>query len=121
TEKRVPQEVFLLPTDQLAILVGRLWAGDGYIEQAGQQSYFATSSPWLAADMQLLLTRLGIVSRVTKKQFRYRAEIEQEPKTGYTVHLLGYESKLRFLESVGPHILGKEQAVAEVRSRLTSG
>jgi len=121
TEKRVPQEVFFLPTEQLAILAGRLWAGDGYIEQAGQQSYFATSSPGLAADMQLLLTRLGIVSRVTKKHFRYRADTGQAPKTGYTVHLLGYESKLRFLETVGPHLVGKEQAVAECYSRLTTG
>jgi DNA polymerase III subunit alpha len=120
-QKKVPDEVFELSEDQIALVIGRMWAGDGYIEKAGQQSYFATSSGRLAADMQMLLTRLGIVSRVTRKLFRYRPDQTNEGKTGYTVHLLDYESKLRFLQAVGRHIVGKEDAVSEALERLNHG
>ncbi len=118
TEKFVPPVAKCLDPLQTAILVGRMWAGDGYVEKPGQQSYYATSSETLACDVQHLLLRLGIVSRVTKKSFAYCRNGRPNPKTGWTVHLIGSESKSLFLRLVGPHIVGKQSAITAMRNRL---
>ena len=87
TEKEVPAAAFTLNDECLEILLGRMWAGDGFIAGTGTNHvpFYATSSKRLARDVQLLLLRLGIQSGLHTKQFRYRDAF----KTGYTVHLIG--------------------------------
>jgi len=120
TKKKLPEEANRLGKDQTALLLGRLWAGDGYVEETGQQSYYATSSQELAFDVQYLLRRLGIVSRVTEKTFRYTYKGIEKPRIGFTVHLVGYESCISFLNIVGPHIVGKGLSVERAKQRLCS-
>ncbi|MGE0609309.1 MAG: DNA polymerase III subunit alpha [Pirellulales bacterium] len=112
SQKCVPAFCHALREEDLELFIGRLWAGDGFVGAPGQIPYYATSSPCLAGDVQALLTRLRIVSRVTKKSFRYRYRGEARERTGYTVHLLGREAIDRFLSHVAPHALGREQQVA---------
>ena len=121
TEKKVPEAAIGLPNHQIAILLGRLWAGDGYVEKPGQQSYFATSSRQLAQDVRHLLLRLGVCSSLKKKAFVFDGGERVHPNCGWTVHLLGYESRVTFLTLVGPHIVGKQTSVAEARTRLRCG
>src|SRR5207249_2637674 len=82
TEKRVPEQVFRLCDSDLELLLGRLWSGDGFVSNVEQHvPFYATSSPQLAEDVQLLLLRLGIVSGIHEKSFPYRGT----SKAGFTV------------------------------------
>lgn len=117
TDKSVPQEVFELCDDNIALFLGRLWSGDGFIANKTQAvPYYATSSPQLARDVQDLLLRLGILSGVHEKSFKYRGQ----RRPGYTVHLFGLGMRERFLEVIGPHIITRDSAVADLRSALES-
>jgi DNA polymerase-3 subunit alpha len=105
SEKFVPSAVFELTDECIAVLLGRMWAGDGFIAGPGNTvPFYATSSHRLARDVQLLLLRLGIQSGLHTKQFKYRDTV----KTGYTVHLVGDGAAERFLGVVGPHCVGRE-------------
>jgi DNA polymerase-3 subunit alpha len=117
TEKRVPAEVFVLRDSNLELFLGRLWAGDGFFCGPGDNvPFYATSSAELARDVQTLLLRLGIVSGVHAKRFKYRGG--QRP--GYTVHLLGEGSVETFVERVAPHAVGRERQVQLLRQRLAN-
>ena len=121
TEKFVPADVFALRDADVALFLGRLWAGDGFIANATQFTpFYATSSERLARDVQTLLLRLGIVSRIHAKTFKYRGNV----RPGYTVHLLGEGSAEAFLETIAPHALGREAQVEMLRAyvrRTTRG
>jgi DNA polymerase-3 subunit alpha len=108
-EKAVPAGVFTLCDDDVALFLGRLWTGDGYLSgsQRGIPPYYATSSRRLAVDVQTLLLRLGIVSRLSEKTFKYRGG----ERTGFTVQLLGDGSRERFIEWIVPHVVGREAQV----------
>jgi DNA polymerase-3 subunit alpha len=114
-EKHVPGEVFTLADEQIALFLGRLWAGDGFFANATQAvPFYATSSERLARDVQHLLNRLGILSGVHSKSFKYRGG----ERPGYTVHLFGDGSRERFLELVCPHAVGRDDAVAFLESHV---
>jgi DNA polymerase-3 subunit alpha len=117
TEKTVPSPVFRLCDDDLELFLGRLWAGDGFIANATQAvPFYATSSPGLARDVQVLLLRLGIQSGVHTKAFKYRGR----SVPGYTVHLIGEGSIETFLERVTPHCVGRQSQVALLRRHVAS-
>ncbi|MEK7746389.1 MAG: LAGLIDADG family homing endonuclease, partial [Elusimicrobiota bacterium] len=115
TKKHVPGAAFSLDAGGLAVLAGRLWAGDGFVcTRDNHVPFYATSSSRLAADVQELLLRLGILSRVAEKTFKYRGDY----RLGYAVHLITRESVERFLKLVGPHVVGKASQIRRLRSRL---
>ena len=114
TEKRFPEAVFRLTNEDLALLLGRYWSGDGFVFGQGNTTpYAATSSQRLAQQLQHLLLRFGIVSRVTEKTFTYK-----EGRTGYTVHVLGRRSAARFVTHIAPHIIGKDEQLGCLREYL---
>jgi DNA polymerase-3 subunit alpha len=116
-EKKVPAEVFRLRDADIELFLGRLWAGDGFFANEDQAvPFYATSSADLARDVQTLLLRLGIISGVHYKEFKYRETI----RPGYTVHLLGDDSIQTFADRVAPHAPGRETAVALLRRYLAS-
>jgi DNA polymerase-3 subunit alpha len=115
-EKVFPTDVFRLSAAPLSILLGRYWSGDGFVSGKGNFApYAATSSPLLATQLQHLLLRLGIVSRVTAKHFNYL-----EGRTGYTVQLVGRRSITAFLQRVAPHVVGKAEQIRCLREQLDS-
>lgn len=108
TEKFIPPEVFELTRDNTALFIGRLWSGDGHlgVSKAPRGSaiiFYATSSKKLAQQLQHLLLRLGIVSRLHEKVFKYRGRT----RPGYAVYIQGRESALRFLEQVSPFMINR--------------
>ncbi len=117
TQKFVPDEAFGLSRESLSILIGRMWSGDGFIcSGTNTVPFYATSSRRLAADLQELLLRLGIVSRVAEKRFRYRGGF----KPGCAVYLIGGKSVTAFIERIGPHLVGRDKQLGELKARLAS-
>lgn len=115
-EKFVPQPVFALPNDQIALFLKHLWATDGSVrwDATAKQGriYYATTSRRLADDMVQLLLRLGVYARIKRAQ-----------KTGYRqcwhVLIYGTENQKRFLNDVGVH--GARGVLArDVLSQLTA-
>lgn len=113
-QKHVPAAAFRLHPDDLAVLVGKMWVGDGCVDAAGAQVYYATSSEVLARQLQHILLRLGLTGTIHHKTFLYRGGT----RDGYTVHLSGYQNLRRFGEAVGPHLVGRARdRWEEMRSR----
>ena len=101
-QKSVPADVFMLCDEDLELFLGRLWSGDGFICGVGNQvPFYATSSRQLAADVSVLLLRLGILNGIHEKEFKYGGSTRR----GYTVHLFGDGSIETFLKRVGPTVL----------------
>jgi len=99
-EKYVPQAIFGLLDDQLALFIRHLWSTDGSIYlrktthgQAGT-IYYSTASDRLARDVQHLLARLGITARIAAvKKLGYRPN--------YHIHVSGQADQMRFAQVVG--------------------
>jgi replicative DNA helicase len=113
-EKFVPQEVFALPNDQIALFLHHLWATDGSVrwdEKVRQgRVYYASTSRRLVDDVMQLLLRLGINSRI------YRAH-----KPGYRdswhLNIFGAENQRKFLQQID--VNGEKYfAAREVLSQL---
>jgi replicative DNA helicase len=100
-EKRVPQAVFAADSMSIQLFLHHLWATDGNVSwkrlpgrKPSAAIYYATSSRGLAEDVQHLLLRLGIWSRI--------ARIEQGAhRPSYHVQVQSAPVQLRFLELVG--------------------
>ena len=97
-EKRLPQEVFRLGNEQVALLLQHLWATDGCIfvpdsRRRPPSVYFATASSGLASDVAALLLRLGIVARIRN--------VQQRGSSWYRVDVSGGSDQRRFLGAVG--------------------
>jgi replicative DNA helicase len=92
----VPALVFAQPKDGVALFLRHLWATDGCVWTDGSRAtiYYATSSRHLAEDVQSLLVRLGIQSRV-------RQVPQRNGRDQFHVIIQGHESRLRFLWRVG--------------------
>lgn len=100
-EKFIPEYVFSLSDAEIGLFLQHLWATDGCIWLRKPVSkgphvhvYYATNSRRLATDVQELLVRLGITSRV-------RQVLKGSYKPGYQVIVSGTLEQRRFLELVG--------------------
>ncbi len=100
SEKCVPEAVFRLSEEKIALFLRHLWATDGAIhvrpesQKGSPRVYFATSSRRLAGDVAALMLRLGIVARI-------RASRQTSGNPLYSVDVTGNEMQSRFLERVG--------------------
>ena len=73
--KFVPAEVFELRAADLAFFLARLWDGDGSVSVTGRQANYDTVSRRLAEEVQHLLLRLGVVSRLYDRERPYRGRM----------------------------------------------
>ncbi|MEO3759704.1 replicative DNA helicase [Mycobacterium sp. B14F4] len=116
-EKFVPQKVFALPNDQIALLLRHLWATDGSVRWDAKQQdgriYYASTSRRLVDDVQQLLLRLGVQSRIARTR-----------KDGYRDRWFLYvewsDNQRVFLTKVGVHGargVKAKQVLAELTSR----
>jgi len=116
-EKCLPAEVFQLRDADIELLLGRLWVGDGFIANNSLKvPFYATSSRRMATDVQHLLLRIGIVSRIHYKQCKYKGGL----RPGFTVHILGDNAAETFLERIAPHCLGRDNAVSQLREHVAT-
>ena len=112
TTKRVPTLTDRWDRAALAVLVAKLFQGDGCIHARSRSIFYATSSEGLAKDVRRLLLKLRLSSTIHRKSFHYRGT----RRPGFTVNLVGgREAFSRFATEVGPHLLGgKRQALGEL-------
>ena len=99
-EKFIPQEVFALPKQQIALFLRHLWATDGSItinkSRRGGHIYYATTSRRLADQVSRLLLRFGIHTRIrTVRKAAYR--------DGYMVEISGSADQKVFLRRINAH------------------
>lgn len=123
--KRIPDELFGVPEEQVCLLLGSLWSTDGSLHAGDHErddrdsvsrrndiKYYSTSEG-LCLDVQSFLLRIGVNSTVTS----YEIEYLELPYTVYVTRVVGSKNKRNFLQKV--HIVGKEVARELVLSRLS--
>ncbi|KKQ35588.1 MAG: polymerase III alpha subunit protein [Candidatus Nomurabacteria bacterium GW2011_GWB1_37_5] len=104
TEKFIPAQIFKWDKESISALIGKMWQGDGCVSLKNQQIFYATSSRQLSYDMQYLLLRLGIISTIHTKKFKYRGEY----KIGYTINITHRDNIKKFTETAGKYLIGKK-------------
>ncbi|HVW69301.1 MAG TPA: error-prone DNA polymerase, partial [Steroidobacteraceae bacterium] len=96
----LPPEVFELRDSDIALLLARLWEGDGGFSAKGHASY-DTASQRLGREVQHLLLRLGIVARCYRRVRSYKGrELEHN-----VVTVTGEEGLRLFWRHVGRRFL----------------
>ncbi len=109
----VPEPVFTLDRAGISLFLRHLWATDGcaWTDGTKVKVYYATSSQQLALDVQSLLIRLDIRSRV-------RRVPQANGRDQFHVDISGRDDMMTFVDEVG--ISGARAAdVAEVRSVIS--
>ncbi len=98
-QKYVPEEVFRQPEVGLKTFLRHLWSTDGCVNlnpgRTYPSIYYATSSRRLASDVQQLLLRLGISSKIA------RFSQGKKGRDQFHVMVRGRSSHERFLAEVG--------------------
>jgi replicative DNA helicase len=119
-DKFVPDEVFGLDDCQVAVFLRHLWATDGSITRRRNgrgkavKVYYASTSRRLVDDVQRLLLRLDICSRVSRAR-------KNSYRDSWHLRVTGVPDLVRFLTVVGCHGRRGEgipqalQALAEIR------
>ena len=97
-EKFIPDQVFALPKQQIALFIRHLWATDGSVtvNKNGRSGriYYASTSRVMLDQLSLLLLRFGINSRVRG------TTIKGEYRQGYSLDISGRDEQLRFLREI---------------------
>ncbi len=108
--KCIPDCVFELSREQMAIFLNRAFACDGsvYVQNGEQVALsYATVSERLARDMQHLLLRFGILAKLRYRQVNYAGTT----RSCYELRITHQAHVQRFLTDIG--IYGKEDAVCQ--------
>ena len=95
-QKSIPAAVFELNNRQIALLISRMWEGDGHINVKGRSLFYATASEKMARQLQHLLLRFGIISRLRSVMFPYK-----EGRPGYQLFITGDENISLFASQIG--------------------
>ncbi len=114
TEKEIPSAAFELSNRQVALLIARMWEGDGHIAPGGRSLFYATSSSRMAHQLQHLLLRLGIVSRLRTVEFPYR----NTRRPGYQLFITGNENIAAFARLIAVHFVKQTNRAAVEAMRL---
>ncbi|MBI2627082.1 MAG: DNA polymerase III subunit alpha [Parcubacteria group bacterium] len=111
TEKFIPDFIFNLPTEKIAVLIGKMFQGDGCINIKGKdpQVFYATSSKKLTRQLQHLLLRFGILSTIHAKKFKYRDGI----KLGFTLNISRWDNLEKFIQNFSPYFVGDKKKNCE--------
>jgi DNA polymerase-3 subunit alpha len=102
--KEIPASAFELNSRQIGLMLSRMWEGDGHVDEPRRNLYYATASKRMAGQIQHLLLRFGIISRVRAVEFPYK-----EGRLGYQVFITGYENFLKFGEHIGCHFINQKR------------
>ncbi len=102
--KFIPDEVFGLSNRQIALLIARMWEGDGHINESNSSLYYATSSIRMVHQLQHLLLRLGIVSRIRRVEFPYK-----DGRVGYQLFVTGYGNFCKFSQNIACHFISQKR------------
>jgi DNA polymerase-3 subunit alpha len=94
-----------------------MWEGDGHVNSANASLHYTTVSETMARQMQHLLLRFGIVSRLYEKDYKY-----QGAYLGYELHILSTEMIEAFAEQIGVYFVHaqKKAALAHLLAKIPS-
>lgn len=116
--KFIPAAVFTLPREQLALFLNRLFATDGWASvqttvDVAQIGYSSVSER-LIREVQHLLLRFGIISRIRPRMARYNGT----RRPSWQLEVTERSSIERFAQEIG--IFGKEAAVQAVLQAVSA-
>ncbi len=103
-QKEIPAAVFELANHQIGLLISRMWEGDGHIDVKGRSLFYATASERMARQLQHLLLRLGILSRLRQVTFPYK-----DGRIGWQLFVTSYENLSTFATQIGRHFLSTKR------------
>jgi DNA repair protein RadA/Sms len=110
-EKAVPECIFQLPRQQMAMFLKVLFSCDGsvYLNQNNVAGLsYSTISRRLAEDIQHLLLRFGIIARLRRKE----SLVNDRSYLAYELQALGAKAVKRFLAEIG--IWGRTETQARI-------
>ncbi len=121
-EKRVAAKVFAQPGDAIALFLRHLWATDGCLwmddeNRSHPAIYYATSSKQLAFDVQSLLLRIEINSRIrvknqgTKGRDQYHVIVSGKSDIQAFIHRVGAVGSRRGsdLDRIAGHVVASRE------------
>ena len=114
-EKFVPQDLFRVPREELALFLNRMFATDGWatLLSSGQARLgYSTVSERLARQMQHLLLRFGVVASLRARSVAYAGA----RRPAFQLDITDAASIRAFAEQVG--IFGKEAALERIVEAL---
>ena len=114
-QKFIPNEIFTLKKELIALFLNRLFATDGWacILSSGQtQMGFASVSEKMIRQIQHLLLRFGVVSKLKKRRVKYK----NSRSTAWQLDITDALSIKTFIEEIG--ILGKEEIFRQIKESL---
>ncbi|CAN5606552.1 hypothetical protein BH20ACI4_BH20ACI4_22040 [soil metagenome] len=110
-QKFIPEEIFTLQKDLLALFLNRLFSTDGWasILKSGQiQVGYASVSEKMIRQIQHLLLRFGVISKLKKRSVKYK----ETRRTAWQLDITGAVSIKTFINEIG--IFGKEEISKEI-------
>lgn len=113
--KFIPDVVFTLCRDELALVLNRLFACDGWatVLSSGQaQLGYASSSEKMARQVQHLLLRFGVVASLRQKRVKYQSEF----RIAWQIDITDSHAIRQFVGQIG--IFSKEGAIERVMEAL---
>ncbi len=116
-EKTIPEFVFRLKKSQVAILLNRLLATDGWasVLSSGQcQVGYATVNQKFARQIQHLFLRFGIIARLKIRHVKYQGD----RRIAWQLDITDAKSIAILIDEIG--IYGKEEAVEKIKVALQS-
>ena len=114
-DKRIPDPVFRLPREQVALFLNRLFATDGWasVYASGQvQVGYATVNERLARQVQHLLLRFGVLAKLRQRWVRYG----DAKRPSWQLDVTHADSLRRFISEIG--IFGKDEAIDRIARTL---
>ncbi|HEX9930574.1 MAG TPA: replicative DNA helicase [Pyrinomonadaceae bacterium] len=116
-QKFIPDEVFTLKREQLALFLSRLFSTGGWacVLTSGQpQLGFASVSERMIRQIQHLLLRFGVIAKLKKRSVKYK----NERRDAWQLDITDALSIKTFIREIG--IYGKEAALKQVLGALKS-
>ncbi len=116
-QKFVPEPIFRLPKNQLALFLNRLFATDGWAStwSTGQvQIGYSSVSERLARQVQHLLLRFGIVAKLRQRWIKYR----DSRRVSWQIDITDADAIREFIAEIGIH--GKQVAIDSVTNALNN-
>ncbi|MCC6300049.1 MAG: hypothetical protein IT314_12180 [Anaerolineales bacterium] len=108
--KHIPAAYFLADQETTCALLAGLWVTDGSIEGSRGNITISSASERLISDIQHLLLRLGIISRV-----RYKSALLKERRfDSWRLAILDIQSKRLFWQTVGKYMIGKRKKSLDI-------
>lgn len=106
-QKEIPKEIFQLSNKKLSLFISRIWSCDGHIDIPAKAIIYSSSSLRLIKQLQFLLLRFGIVSRLSQKRLA--------PHVLYKLIIQGKKNVQIFNEEIG--LIGEKREKLELLAK----